>query len=525
LISLTRRKHKADSVGAHKTRDAGFVLYDARMKRAAFWIGGAALLCGMGLGVVMPVTPPFYYFLLVLTLAVACVGAFHHTSMAVLIIVGGISFIVGMARVSVIDTVHDAVLSEHIGRSAVLVGAVSDSVEERDGYARITVDVKELRVASSTVDVSATVLASVPPHSVVERGDTVILRGRLAVPRAFETDAGRVFAYDTFLAARSIGYTMSFATVSIEERGSWSLRRTLESWRSWYEKGLSYALVEPYASLASGITVGSRQGISKDLYDVFRDAGLVHIVVLSGYNITVVVGALFYMLARVSRRTKVVVALGMITLFVLLTGAAAPVVRAALMVSVALVAPLYARPSVAGRSLMLAVVAMVLYEPRVLVYDPGFHLSFLATLGIIYVAPLLESRLAYVPTVMGWREIVGTTLATQFTVLPYLLYTMGEISVVGLIANVLVLPALPFAMATSALAGVYGSTVAIGASFVALPAHVSLWYVVHVAELSAHVPWSVVGVPRIPVILPLVLYGMGVFLVYRMWHARMRQVY
>lgn len=496
------------------------------MKRAAFWVIGTALLSGMGLGVLVGGTFPFYCFLLALALSVAGVCALNRAhGAAVLVVLGGVAFVIGLFRASLVDSVQDAVLTGYLGKQVALVGTVSDGLEERDGYARVTVDVRHILVASSTVAVRATVLASVPPHSAVERGDTVVLRGRLSVPRAFKTDAGRVFAYDDFLAARSIGYTMSFAEVSVEKRGPWSLRRTLESWRSWYEHGLSHALLEPYASLASGITVGSRQGISRDLYEVFRDAGLVHIVVLSGYNITVVVSALFYFLTRVSRRTKVVVAVSAISLFVLLTGAAAPVVRAALMVSVALIATLYARGAVVGRSLVLAVVVMVFYEPRVFIYDPGFHLSFLATLGIVYVAPLFEPYLTAVPEWLGWREIVGTTLATQLTVLPYLIYTMGEVSVIGLVANVLVLPLIPFAMATSAIAGLYGSVVYLGASFVALPAHVSLWYIIHVAQWSAHVPWSVVGVPRIPLLALILLYGAGAVLVHASWRARMRQVY
>jgi competence protein ComEC len=215
--------------------------------------------------------------------------------------------------------------------------------------------------------------------------------------------------------------------------------------------------------------------------------------------------------------------MGAIALFVLFTGAAAPVVRAALMVSVALVARLYARPSVAGRALMLAVLAMVLYEPRVLLYDPGFHLSFLATLGILYVSPLLEPRLVYVPAWMGWREIVSTTLATQLTVLPYIVYVMGTMSLVELISNVLVLPFIPFAMAAAAMAGVYGAVIGTGATFVAAPAYFSLWYVVFVAEWSARIPWGIVNIPYIPFVIPLLLYVCGGIVVYCLWCDRMRQ--
>jgi proton translocating ATP synthase F1 alpha subunit len=125
----------------------------------------------------------------------------------VLVVFGGVAFVAGLLRVSLVDSVQDAVLSTYVGTSIDVVGTVSDAVEERDGYARVTVDVAKIFNASSTVDVHATLLASVPPHSAVERGDMVVVHGRLSVPRAFETDTGRVFAYDDFLAARAMEYT------------------------------------------------------------------------------------------------------------------------------------------------------------------------------------------------------------------------------------------------------------------------------------------------------------------------------
>lgn len=495
------------------------------MKRSAFWVLGFALLGGAGFGVALHGTWPVYGFLIALTVAVSSVCALGRAYAAsVLLLLGGVAFVVGFLRGDSVDSVLDASLTPYVGQHVVLSGVVADAVEERDGYARVTIEVRGVENGSSFVPIRAAVLASIPAHSTLQRGDVVTVEGRLSVPRPFQTDTGRFFAYDTFLAARSIGYTMSFARVSLEERGTWSVRRMIESWRVWYEQGLARSLLEPYASLASGITVGSRQGIPRELYDVFRDAGLVHIVVLSGYNITVVVSALFYMLARVPRRTKVFMAMGAITLFVLFTGAGAPVVRAAIMVSVALVATLYARPSIAGRALMLAVLAMVFYEPRVLLYDPGFHLSFLATIGILYVSPLVESYLTRVPSWMGLRDIVTTTLATQLAVLPYLVYVMGSVSLVGLVSNVLVLPLIPFAMAVSAITGVYGALLNTGASFVATPAHFSLWYVVAVAEWSARTPWGIITIADVPLLFPLMAYVCGGVVVYHLWCDRVQKV-
>src|SRR5690606_11317679 len=103
------------------------------------------------------------------------------------------------------------------------------------------------------------------------------------------------------------------------------------------------------------------------------------------------------------------------------------------------------------RLLVVTAVVMLIHNPLILRYDPSFQLSFLATIGLIYVSPLFERLLTNRIPSRTIREIVVGTLATYVFVLPLLLYMTGEMSVVSLPANLLVLPVVPVLMATGFL--------------------------------------------------------------------------
>jgi competence protein ComEC len=98
------------------------------------------------------------------------------------------------------------------------------------------------------------------------------------------------------------------------------------------------------------------------------------------------------------------------------------------------------------RALFLVAAAMIMWEPRILFFDPGFQLSFLATFGLLYLSEPVEKKLIWLPEWGGLRGATTSTLATQIFVLPWLLYQTGEISIVALPVNLLVLAAVPLTM-------------------------------------------------------------------------------
>ena len=152
-----------------------------------------------------------------------------------------------------------------------------------------------------------------------------------------------------------------------------------------------------------------------------------------------------------------------------MTGFASASVRAAAMATIAVAGSATGRMYLAGRALLVVAAAMVVWNPFVLVYDPGFQLSVLATAGLIIFTPLIAPRLTFITSKFALREIAATTIATQLTVLPLLLYQNGQLPIYSLFANLLVLAAVPWAMLLSLFAALAGIILGPFAVIVAFP--------------------------------------------------------
>jgi len=150
-------------------------------------------------------------------------------------------------------------------------------------------------------------------------------------------------------------------------------------------RSIEAVIPEPQVGLAEGLLLGVKQALGDELEVVFRKTGIIHIVVLSGYNVMLVVIFITYVLSYVlPYRARVPFGILAIVCFAVLVGLSATVVRASIMASLILFARATGRTYAVMRALCFAGVIMVLINPYLLVYDVGFQLSFLATLGLIF---------------------------------------------------------------------------------------------------------------------------------------------
>ncbi len=359
---------------------------------------------------------------------------------------------------------------------------------------------------------SARVLAVAPLYPEISYGAEVIVRGKLEHPEPFETDTGRTFRYDQFLAKDTIFALVksaSLETIGPGEDLETYVMRVLLNGKHVFQEGLAQAIPEPGASLASGLITGGKQGLGTTLLDAFIVAGLVHIVVLSGYNVMIVAEGVLRTFAFLPRRSSAILAGVVIALFVLAAGAGAASIRAGLMAGLGLIARATGRTYAVVRALFVVAVIMLLMNPLLLAFDPGFQLSFIATLGLILLAPIIELRLTIVQSPF-WRDLIAATLAAQIAVLPLLLYQTGLFSFVSLPANLLVLPLVPLAMLLSALAGVMGVILPGAAPLLGLPAHFVLSFIIYLAEFVSSLSLASVSIPQFPFFVTVLSYvGLG----------------
>lgn len=405
--------------------------------------------------------------------------------------------------------IPDAELIPRVNTQVTLVGVVDDEPDVREGNTHLTVALRSLEEGSTSRKVFGSMLVTVPRFPDHEYGDELRITGKLMLPKKFSEEDGRVFDYPSYLASKGVTYQMSFAQIDKTSEGKGNvLVEKLFFVKKQFGAALALALPEPHNALMSGLLLGGKQSLGEVWLERFRTAGIVHIIVLSGYNMTVVAT----WLVRIFRFTGFAPSLSAgalgIVLFAVMTGAGATVLRAAIMALLALLARATGRTQTMGRALLFAGALMVLQNPSILAFDPSFQLSFLASLGLVYIAPIFDKKTALFQRSPLFREVFITTCATQVAVLPLLLAQTGMLSLVSLPVNLLVLPIIPLTMFFGFVAGV-AAIVTPPLAFVAgLPAYVLLSWILDVALYSSRIPFAAFHVSAIPSLTTLFIYAL-----------------
>jgi len=279
---------------------------------------------------------------------------------------------------------------------------------------------------------------------------------------------------------------------------------------------LSKTIPEPYASFAGGLTIGAKKSIPKDLQEDFKTTGVIHIVVLSGYNITLVADFVMRVFSFLPKYFGISLGSIGIVLFVLMTGASATAVRASIMALLAILARTTGRVYEITWALFITAFLMVLHNPKILRFDTSFQLSFLATLSLIYLSPKLKEKFSWVPEKWQFREIVSSTIAAQVFVLPLLLYKIGDLSLVALPVNFLILVFVPLTMVLVFLAGGVGVFSALLAMPLGWASYLLLRYEIFIVEFFAKLPFAAVGIKYFPLWLMLAVYFLYAILIFRL---------
>ena len=422
----------------------------------------------------------------------------------------------GMFRMDVADT-KESVLVPMVEQQIEFFGRVSREPEERASSVHfyITPIVKDV-LLKERVLVTADRFSFA--ESNIEYGDIVRIRGKLSLPEAFESDGGRIFDYPGYLRVLGVHTVMYNGAVTYEREGDSLLLTRIYASKARFMELLESILPQPHAGLAEGMLLGVKRALSDSLDEAFRKTGTIHIVVLSGYNVMIVVEVLLYVLAYFCvRRTRVWIGIGGIVLFALLVGMSATVVRASIMAGLLLMVRGTGRTYTVLRGLGLAGVVMLLINPHLLVHDPGFQLSFLATFGLIVFSPYFEKKLTAVPEQFGMRGIITATIATQVVVLPLLLHHTGMLSVVSVVVNALILPMVPIAMLLTFATGMAGLILPFLGNVLGYITYLSLSYILGIVTWFASLPYASATVTQFPFWIVVVAYiGMALWFVTRM---------
>jgi competence protein ComEC len=468
---------------------------------------------GIALGSFLHFTFWFLIFILVVSLGFFLSKNFvdeRRKIIFTLISISLLGFSFGLFRVTFSNLYSKSELTDFINKKVSAEGIVVGEPDERENNVKLTIKLSEINNTS----VSEKILVTVPLYPEFHYGDKVKMKLLLEEPKNIESDDGRVFNYKGYLRVRGIWYTAKFAEVEfISSHHGAMVFEWLFSIKNAFTTSLRSVISEPESSLLVGLLLGSKQSLGKELLSEFQKSGVSHVVVLSGYNIAIVAESIMALLIFLPKNLSFGFgALGII-LFTVLSGGGASAYRAAIMVLVALFAKKLNRDYKVSRALGFAVVLMLSQNPTLLVFDPSFQLSILATIGLVFVSPYIEPYLKKVTEKYGFREIVASTIATQVIVLPYLIYTTGVLSLVSLPVNILILGTIPITMLLGFITGMVG-LLSFYLSFIpAFFTYILLWYQLTIVHLGAVLPYGAINLPVFsPIILVFIYAGIFWFL-------------
>lgn len=382
----------------------------------------------------------------------------------------------------------------HDERTLVTVeGTVSDYPDVRGDRIKLTVRVERV----NDTPVEGMLLVTVDRYPEYFYGDHLVLTGTVQAPAEFED-----FSYRNYLRRYGIDSVMYSPHVRLNDearappRNGWFF---LFSLKAAVEDRLNRLFTEPHASFAAGLLLGSRRGIPEAIMNDFNTSGLTHIIAISGYNITLIIVFVSGVFGFLSKRGQIIAATFVIVVFVVLVGATAAVVRAAIMGVLGLWAVWFGRRSEVTRLLAFTAAGMTLWNPFILVDDVGFQLSFAATCGLVYMTPTVERFLKWVrlygriPEALSIREAFVTTLAAQTLAVPVILASFGRLSLIAPMANVAAVSLIPLAMLTAFSAFLLSLFWWQAGLLVAYVGWFFLESVIQIAHWSALVPWASVS--------------------------------
>jgi competence protein ComEC len=385
---------------------------------------------------------------------------------------------------------------------AAVEGIVADYPDVGEVGTNYELRVRALEKVGTRREVVGTALLRAPLYPEYHYGDEVRVSGLLERPPCYDDFCDR-----EHLARRSIHSLIRYPRgieLLAQKQGN-SCRAALHSIRGHLSHTINRMLPEPAAALLNGILLGIESGIPPELYEDFNATGTSHIIVISGFNITIVAGLLTHTLGRlVGKRRTIYPVVGGILLYTLLVGGDAAVMRAAIMGILYVTAIHLGRQSTAFVSLSFSALVMTAANPLSL-WDVGFLLSFASTLGMILFTPVIQTWLQRMlgrwlqpaqlqPVMRFLNDALISTLAAQILTLPLVAATFGRLSLISLLSNLLILPVQPLVMISGTIATLAGLLWLPLGRVAAAVVWLFLSYTAAVVEWTARLPFASVHV-------------------------------
>lgn len=459
-----------------------------------------------------PILLGFFVFALLFFAA-----SFLRYKFAAVLVVLLVFFVLGVWRYQLAEQkVFESRLLElnDSGETITLIGQVVAEPDIRDTNIKLEIMPESIVGSGSTMLGGGKVLVTVPRYPEYSYGDKLQVTGKLQSPAEFDD-----FNYRDYLKKDGIYSVMYWPEVEIiaKSQGNFVYAKILEV-KNKLRMVVYQNLSPPQSAILGAIILGDKRKISDEWKTKLNIAGVRHITAISGMHVAILTQIVMGVLIALGlwRQQAFYLTVALIAVFIVMTGLQPSAVRAGIMGWLLLLAQHLGRINASSRAVVFAATLMLVLNPFLLRLDVGFQLSFLAVIGIIYLAPIFGYWLRKIPETLQLKSISIMTFSAYAFTAPILIYNFGYISLVGLLTNLLIVPLLWLVMVSGfmfALAGVIWQPLG---QILSWPSWLLLTYITKLVEWSSGVPLASLTLEHVHWIWPSLTYAILGYITWRL---------
>ncbi len=412
-----------------------------------FYTGVWGVVIGIVASLVFSIVIIESWFWLIVS-ALILIFSFHHARVWTLVLALIAGLIVGNFRAG-FDLKSSSYFSGLVGTTRVISGVVSDDPTVTENKVSLRLDHLKIQVAigeSITWAESAGILYIQLTHPPLEfeRSDRITFRGKIGD------------GFGNFIASM---FRPEIENVERAVNGDFFARL-----KSWFATNARDFIPSPSVDLGLGYLVGMKSGLPENLSTMLQAIGMTHVVVASGAHLGILINAAKKFFGKISRFSALLFSLLLIFGFVLLIGGTPSMTRAALVSVFSLLATYVGRRWTPFRLISFVAMITLFINPR-FITNLGWQLSFASFFGLLLLTPLFQKTF-YGGKRPSWLvSMFITSAATSLLCAPILIYNFGSISLLSFIANLVIIPTLPYAMLLVFLTGIFAPLPALATFF------------------------------------------------------------
>lgn len=417
-------------------------------------------------------------------------------------------FALGAPEYLLMDGINNGRFDEFGNETVTVNGFTASAPDIKDSRVSYIFRVTELTAGDGRKAAGGKLLLSMVKTEgmkLYDYGSELTFTGRLTLPQGVRNPGG--FDYRRYLAQKGVSASVFVSggiTKGPGEKASFIVKAG-QAARGRIVSAIDRSLPRQQAGLLNGMLIGYREGLSPEVADAFSDAGLTHIMAVSGANVVFLILPLAFLFKRLrlGNRASGLLTMAFLLFFIFITGFEPSVLRAVVMASVILTAKMLDRETDVYTTIAFAATLLLICSPYML-FDIGFQLSFAATLSIVMLYGNIKKLLTcrFIPSAVA--AVLAATLSAQLGVLPITLAYFNRVSLISVFSNLLVVPLLEFVTILGMFMAILGQINIVFSQLIGYINCVLLSAILYVTKISSALPFASVRTvtPSLAVIIP-----------------------